>query len=187
MQQAGKTDAEMDVRSIGPDDFDWIVMHHQKRIYRVLLVFVKDADAAEVLTQECFLRAYRKHDSFRGESSLATWLVRIAVNLAHDHVRNRRWAFWRKLSHTERMDNLSIRGAQRSPEQAAMDDELMRSVQSAVDRLPERQRTVFLLRFIEEMSLNEIACVTGLQVGTVKAHLYRSVQAVRSACGRCDR
>jgi len=96
MQQAGRAVVETDVRSIGPDDFDWIVSRHQQRIYRILLSIVKDRDMAEVLTQECFLRAYRKHASFRGDSSLATWLVRIAVNLAHDHARNRRRAFWRR-------------------------------------------------------------------------------------------
>lgn len=184
MRQAGRADVVTDVRSIGPDDFDWIVDRHQKRIYRVLLAIVKDMDVAEVLTQECFLRAYRKHESFRGDSSLATWLIKIAVNLAHDHGRNRRWAFWRGFSHTERMDHTPVRDARRSPEQAAMDGELMDRVQSAVDRLPERQRTVFLLRFIEEMPLQEIASVTALEVGTVKAHLYRAVRAVRTACRR---
>lgn len=184
MRQAGKAVVETDVRSIEPDDFDWIVQQHQKRIYRVLLVIVKDSDAAEVLTQECFLRAYRKRESFRGGSSLATWLVRIAINLAHDYRRNRRWAFWRRFSGLEAMDQLSIRDVRRSPEQAVMDAELMDRIQSAVDRLPERQRTMFILRFIEEMSLAEIAEVTGLEAATVKTHLYRAVKAVRSACGR---
>ncbi len=184
MQQAGGADVETDVRSIGPDDFDWIVSRHQRRIYRILLSMVKDRDMAEVLTQECFLRAYRKHASFRGDSSLATWLVRIAVNLAHDHARNRRRAFWRRFSRTERIDQTPVRDARRSPEQAVLDGELMDTVQSAVDDLPERQRTVFLLRFVEEMPLQEIAAATSLEVGTVKTHLHRAVRIVRNACGR---
>jgi RNA polymerase sigma-70 factor (ECF subfamily) len=184
MRQAGKADAETDVRSIEPNDFDWIVMHHQKRIYRVLLAVVRDSDTAEVLTQECFLRAYRKRGSFRGDSSLATWLMRIAVNLAHDYRKNRRRAFWRKFCSMEQMGHATVRDAQRSPEQAVLDAEMMAKVQFAVDRLPERQRIVFLLRFIEEMSLDEIACATGLETGTVKTHLYRAVRAVRRACGR---
>ena len=184
MQQAGKEDMEAAIRSIQTDDFDWIVGQHQKRIFRVLLALVKDADAAEVLTQECFLRAYRKRESYRGDSSLATWLMRIAVNLAHDHGRSRRRAFRRGFLRTERLDIAPIRDARRSPEQAVMDGELMDNVQSAVDGLPGRQRTVFLLRFVEEMPLQEIAAVTDLDIGTVKTHLHRAVQAVRSACGR---
>lgn len=184
MQQAGRADVEMDIRSIGPDDFDWIVRQYQQRIFRVLLALVKDADAAEVLTQECFLRAYRKRESFRGASGLATWLVRIAVNLAHDHGRSRHRTFRRGFLRAERLDNAPIRDTRRSPEQVVMDGELMDNVRSAVDGLPGRQRTVFLLRFVEQMPLQEIASVTGLNIGTVKTHLHRAVRAVRSACGR---
>ena len=90
--------AHVEIHSIGPEDFEWMVLRHQKQIYRVLLLLLRDADAAETLTQECFLRAFKKHRSFRGESSLATWLVKIAINLARDHKRNRRWEFWRRLA-----------------------------------------------------------------------------------------
>ena len=110
--------------------------------------------------------------------------MRIAVNLAHDYRKNRRRAFWRRFSSTEQMGHATVRDAQRSPERAVLDAELMAKVQFAVDRLPGRQRIVFLLRFIEEMSLDEIACTTGLEIGTVKTHLYRAVRAVRRACGR---
>jgi len=65
-----------------------------------------------------------------------------------------------------------------------MDGELIDRVQFAVDRLPERQRAVFLLRFVEEMPLQEIAAATSLEVGTVKTHLHRAVRIVRNACGR---
>jgi RNA polymerase sigma-70 factor (ECF subfamily) len=88
-------------------DFDWIVAQNQKQIYRTLLFLVRDADAAENLTQECFLRAFRMRSKFRGESTPATWLVRIAINLAQDHNRNRRWVFWRRLTRTDRIDAMS--------------------------------------------------------------------------------
>jgi RNA polymerase sigma-70 factor (ECF subfamily) len=184
MQQAGKADVGMDVPVIGPDDFSWIVINHQKQVYRVLLGLVKDADIAEVLTQECFLRAYRKHSSYRGESSLVTWLLRIAVNLAFDYKKNRRWTFWRRLIYQEQIDFEPIRDSRPSPEQSVINTETINAVQTVVDRLPERQKTVFLLRFIEEMPLNEIAVVIGREVGTVKTHLNRAVKTVRSACGR---
>jgi len=84
-------------RGLAAEEYDAIVRAHQRRIYRVLLGLVRDPDAAATLTQECFLRAYRHRRSFRGEASVGTWLVRIAVNLAADHSRNRRTAFWRRL------------------------------------------------------------------------------------------
>jgi RNA polymerase sigma-70 factor (ECF subfamily) len=177
-------DAETVKSTIGPDDFDWIVLRHQKQIYRTLLYLVRDTDAAEALTQECFLHAFRNHRGFRGESGLATWLVRIAINLAHDHSRNRRWAFWRRLTRTDNVEAIRAPSVQRSPEQALMYAESVEAVRSAVERLPERQKTAFMLRFVEDMPLEDIAEVMDLQTGTVKSHLSRALEAVRGACAK---
>ena len=78
-------------------EFDDIVREHQARIYRVLWCELRDDEAAATLTQDCFLKAYRGRAEFRGEASVSTWLVRIAVNLARDYQRNRRQGFWRRL------------------------------------------------------------------------------------------
>ena len=177
-------EAEMQKRTIEGGDFDWIVLQNQKQIYRTLLFIVRNADAAEVLTQECFLRAFRKRGSFRGESSLATWLMRIAINLAHDHLRNRRLAFWRRLMRTDRIETIQAPAAHRSAEHALINQELVSTVHSAVERLSPKQKMVFQLRFVEEMPLDAIAQVMDLEIGTVKTHLYRAIEAVRSACGK---
>ena len=71
-------------------EFDEVVRRHQRRVYRVLVLLVRDPDEADTLTQECFLRAYQSLSRFRGECSVQTWLLRIAINLAKDHARNRR-------------------------------------------------------------------------------------------------
>ncbi len=179
--QSDQATARAEIHSLGPEDFEWMVRQHQKQIYRVLLFLLKDTDAAETLTQECFFRAFKCHSSFRGKSSLMTWLMAIAVNLAHDHSRNRRWAFWRRLARTDRIESIPMPDAGRSPEQILADKESVDAVRSAVNNLSERQRTVFLLRFVEEMPLQSIAEVMDLEVGTVKAHLFRAVNAVRKA------
>ena len=85
------------IEGIAAEDFDQLVRTHQRRVYRVLLSLLRDPDAADTLTQECFLRAYEKRSQFRGESPVQAWLLRIAVNLARDHHRNRRVSFWRTL------------------------------------------------------------------------------------------
>jgi len=170
-------------REITADDFDRLVRLHQQRIYRVLLAVLRDADAADTLTQECFLRAYQKRQSFRGEASAGTWLVRIAINLARDHQKSRRQSFWRRLmgSAGEAADATAagIPDGRASPERALLAREEARAVTRAVDQLPARQREVFLLRFVEEMSLEEIAQATELETGTVKSHLSRALAAVR--------
>jgi RNA polymerase sigma-70 factor (ECF subfamily) len=108
--------------------------------------------------------------------------VRIAINLAHDHNRNRRWAFWRRLERTDRMDVIQTADTHRSPEQNLMRSESVDAVRSAVERLPDRQKAVFLLRFVEEMPLEAIAEATGLKLGTVKSHLFRGIETVKVSC-----
>ena len=166
------------------EDFDEIVRQHQRRIFRFLLSLLRDPDAADTLTQECFLLAYHKRASFRGEASIATWLTRIAVNLATDHRRSRRRAFWSRLFGRDRSDTsaaaaLVVADPRPSAERALIASEQAATVRAAVDALPERQRVVFILRFMEEMTLEKIALSTELEVGTVKSHLHRAVNAVR--------
>ena len=166
-----------------PLDFDLVVRQHQRRIYRVLLGMVRDPDLADNLTQDCFVRAYEKRASFRGESSVSTWLISIAINLARDHVRNRRAGFWRRLfsspaEETEAaLATVSDLGA--SAERALIARQELDRVWEIVDELPQRQREVFLLRFAEELPLEEIAIALGTETGTVKAHLFRAVGTVR--------
>jgi RNA polymerase sigma-70 factor, ECF subfamily len=184
MMLTSAASADMGICRIESEDFDWIVAQHQKQIYRILLYAVRDADVADTLAQECFLRAFRKRRSFRGESSLLTWLVSIAINLARDHNRNRRWAFWRTLSRTDRIEAIGAVDAHRSTEQVLINRERVNVIHSAVERLPARQKIVFLLRFVEDMPLEMIAAAMGLKLGTVKTHLFRATEAVKAACNR---
>jgi len=164
-------------------DFELIVREHQRRIYRVLLGLVRDPELADNLTQDCFVRAYQKRSSFRGESSVSTWLISIAINLARDHARNRRAGFWRRLFSAPveeaeiALASAADRGA--SPERSLMARQELDRVWAIVDELPQRQREVFLLRFAEEMPLEEIALALSRELGTVKAHLFRAVGTVR--------
>ena|SRR5579864_7191630 len=168
------------------EDFDAVVQLHRAKVFRFALASLRDRDAAETLTQDCFLRAYHARDRFRGEASLTTWLMQIAVNLVRDHVRNRRLQFWKRAqSSSVDFESASERILDRdsSPEARALANEQLRAVWSATEHLPGRQRTVFLLRFVEDMDLLEIAAATGMKEGTVKVHLFRALQAVRARIG----
>ncbi len=165
------------------EEFEQIVRLHQRGIYRLLLSLVRDPDAAETLTQDCFLKAYNGRGAFRGDASLRTWLVTIAINLARDHGRSRRQKFWRSLfrSSAEESESALSRAADPrcSAEQALLAREELARVWEATSGLSEKQRTAFLLRFVEEMTLDEIAAAMSIDVGTVKAHLFRAVSSVR--------
>ncbi len=164
------------------DDFTPLVQSHQQRIYRVLLGMLRDPAAAENLTQECFLKAYQKRASFRGEASVGAWLLKIAVNLARDHRRSRLREFWHRWSSSsEEVAALEQRvpDPHASQERVLLGREKAAGVWSAVEELSPQQRAVFVLRFVEEMSLEEIAEATSLRVGTVKTHLFRAVHLIR--------
>lgn len=163
-------------------DFDRVVERYWARILRFVLAAVHDSDVAETLTQDCFWKAYRSRGAFRGESSLNTWLMRIAVNLVRDHARSRRFQFWKNAKQAavdsdtthEWLPDRSI-----SPEQRASVNEQVQAVWEATENLSERQRTVFVLRFVEDMNILEIAEATGLTENAVNVHLFRAVRAIR--------
>jgi RNA polymerase sigma-70 factor, ECF subfamily len=168
-------------------DFDRVVREHQRRIYRVLFGILRDTDAADTLAQECFLRAWKQRVRFRGESSVGTWLTRIAVNLAIDHQRSRRQSFWKRLFAAQERDEeaanermAAVADGAASPERQLLAREQAGRVWEIVGALPVQQRTIFVLRFAEELPLEEIAEAMNLQVGTVKAHLFRAVHTVRT-------
>jgi len=163
------------------DDFDQVVREHQKRVYRVVFLLVRDPDVADTVTQECFLRAYNGRKKFRGECSIGTWLLRIAVNLARDHAKNRRASFWKRLIglETEEQSDAHYIARQPSPEHVLLAREQLQAVWQMTALLSPRQQSIFLLRFAEEMPLAEIAETLGLSIGTVKAQLSRATTAVR--------
>jgi RNA polymerase sigma-70 factor (ECF subfamily) len=168
-------------QGVSAEQFDALIRQHQRRVYRVIFLLVRDPDAADTLTQECFLRAYRKWNSFRGECRVETWLLRIAVNLARDHAKNRRVSFWRRLTGLEEETDraLTVASQQPSPERVLLAREEASAVWKVTTSLPAQQRAIFLLRFAEEMSLAEIAGVLGLRIGSVKAQLSRATGKVR--------
>jgi RNA polymerase sigma-70 factor (ECF subfamily) len=184
--------------------FEQVVCAHQKTVFRIILHIVRDADQAASLTQDCFLRAYERISTFRGESSLKTWLSRIAVHLALDHLKSRRAGFWRRLLRIDSRaapaslpasaDKVAPRretaeaGDSLSPERKLLAQEALHQVKRAVERLSPQQRAVFVLRFFEDYSLEEIRGVTGLRVGTIKSHLFRAVRHIRRSMeGRHER
>ncbi len=175
-------DAEA-AQELAAGEFARVVATHRPQIFRFLLASTRDYDLAETLTQECFLKAHRNWAGFRGESTAMTWLIRIAINLEKDHWRNRRLQFWRRAQvNSVDVDEAGewLPSGERTAEQQLLAREQVARVWNAVEGLSERQRTVFLLRYVEEMELSEIAAATALSEGTVKAHLSRALGKVRA-------
>ena len=165
------------------DDMETLVRTYRPRLLRFVAFSVGDADLAESITQDCFLKAYNARDRFRGDCSISTWLTSIAVNLIRDQQRLQKFRFWRQARATA----IDITDAanflpshESSPESRLLVKEKAAQVYASLQNLSPNQRTVFLMRFAEELELSEIATITNIPVNTVKTHLHRALKSVRT-------
>ncbi len=168
------------------DDIDGLARKYRPRLLRFVMSSIRDEDLADTIVQDTLLKAYRNRAGFRGDCSLNTWLTGIAVNLIRDHARTQKFKFWKKaqataVDATDMANHLRSSGS--SPERSLLAREQTVQVHDAVAHLSANQRTAFLLRFIEEMELPQIAEAMGMPVNTVKTHLHRAVKSVRATLG----
>ena len=171
---------EAEVASL--ERFDSLYGQFHGRVFRFLMVQSRNPDLAETLTQETFLKAWNTRAQFRGDCSMNTWLMRIALNLLRDHTRTNRFRFWKKAaaesaSEEDLLPQIPSRAG--SQENHLIAQQQVELIWATVKELSERQRTVFHLRFVDELELTEIAEVMQLPLSTVKTHLYRALAAVR--------
>jgi RNA polymerase sigma-70 factor (ECF subfamily) len=164
-------------------DFGAWMASEQRRVYALCQRFLQDRDEADSATQDVFLKAYQalKRDDPKELDDPARWVTRIAVNTCLDRLRSRKWQFWRKRPSSEDEQAILQMAASRAPE--AEDyyfaSEIGTRLAVALEKLSPRQRAVFTLRHFEELSLEEIGSLLGLDVGTVKAHMFRAVAKLR--------
>ena len=168
------------------DDIDGLARKYRPRLLRFVMSSVRDEDLADTIVQDTLLKAYRNRAGFRGDCSLNTWLTGIAVNLIRDHARTQKFKFWKKaqataVDATDMANHLRSGGS--SPERSLLAREQAVQVHDAMESLSPNQRTAFLLRFIEEMDLPDIADAMSMPVNTVKTHLHRAVKSVRANIG----
>jgi RNA polymerase sigma-70 factor (ECF subfamily) len=168
------------------EDIDALVRAYQPKIFRFVAFSIADRDAAESITQDCFLKAHLTRNQFRGDCSVSTWLMRIAFNLVRDHTKSQKFRFW-KTAAASAIDatdvSQSLAGGASSAEAQLIAKERVKMVYEALRELSGKQRSIFLMRFVEEMDLSDIAAITGMTVPTVKTHLYRAVGAIRARLG----
>jgi RNA polymerase sigma-70 factor (ECF subfamily) len=168
--------------SIG--DFGSWMSSEQKRVFLLCLRMLQDRDEADSAAQDAFLKAYqafKRADSKEVEDP-TRWITRIAVNTCLDRLRSRKWQFWRRRPEAADEERILDLTASEAPdaERAAQSAEVRQRLTEALNRLSERQRAVFILRHYEDLSLEEIGATLKLDVGTVKAHMFRAVAKLRT-------
>jgi RNA polymerase sigma-70 factor, ECF subfamily len=164
--------------------FEWLVKKYQRRIVSVIYKMIPRIDEAHDLSQEVFIKAYRALPDFRAESSFYTWIFRIAVNTAKNHIQS---SYYRKTDHLEDMqeDNQNdihedLR-EHRTPERLAISNELNQKIMIAFQSLPEEMSQALLLRTIDGLSYDEIAERMQCPVGTVRSRIFRAREAMEVA------
>jgi RNA polymerase sigma-70 factor (ECF subfamily) len=159
------------------DAFGIIVETYRDRLFGLALGIVRNRAAAEDVVQEAFIKAYKNLKGFRGDSSVYTWLYRIAVNTAHNQVRRERRPG--KVDFEEVAPVIAAKDP--NPADRAANSELGEAIDGAIQRLPRRQREVFILHYFERMTHREIADVLGVTEGAVKASFFHAIQKLKGA------
>jgi RNA polymerase sigma-70 factor, ECF subfamily len=155
-----------------PGAFDVIVERHRRSVYQLCYRFVGNHEDASDLSQDVFVRAFRGMRTFRGQSSIATWLYRIGVNACLNRVSAK--TTLGKL--TEPIDDRQfVDAAAESAPDRILKDERAARVRAAIAQLPPKQRATLILRTYQELSHQEIAAVLGSSVGAVKANFFHAL------------
>jgi len=153
--------------------FDLIVERHRRSVYQLCYRFVANHEDASDLTQDVFLRAYRGLRNFRGQSSIATWLYRIGVNVCLNRVTAK--GLETEPIEAERHVDTTVE----SPRERLIREERAAQVRTAIARLPEKQRAALILRVYHDLSHQEIADIVGSSVGAVKANVFHALQNLK--------
>jgi RNA polymerase sigma-70 factor (ECF subfamily) len=163
-----------------------LIQQHNRRLYRIARGIVGNESEAEDVLQDAYLKAFRHLDTFRGDSSLGTWLARIVINEGRGRLRRRRpTVALEALDMQHRSDGTVVpfpllQAQDRSdPEGAVARSQIQHLMEKAIDDLPEAFRTVLIARVVEEMSTEETASVLGLRPETVKTRLFRARKLLR--------
>lgn len=156
-----------------------LMERHHRRIYRIALSYVRDADDALDCVQETFVKAYEHAARWDPAAEVGPWLTRIAINGAIDLYRKGKRRARNEAPLLEGDHYATLATEDPSPERKAQGREVREKIDGAVRSLPEAQRAVFVLRYYEELTLPEIANALDLKLGTVKSSLHRAVQRLR--------
>ena len=155
-----------------------LIRPYERSVYLMALSYMKNEADAEDVSQEALIRAFRKLESFRGESKFSTWLISITINEARTRLRRQ------ALVRMEPLDQLPdedkgispalLRDWREIPSEAVERDEVRVLIQRAVEQLPEIYRQVFLLRDVEELTINETAEALNISIPSIKVRLHRA-------------
>jgi len=163
------------------DGYDELYRRNRARVGRLCRLLIADRDEAEDVEQEVFVKLLRQFRDGEPRADWRAWLTRVTLNACRDRRRSRWWRWWRGA--TDEFEETRFATFARTPEEEVLGVEQRARVWQAYERLPTRQREVFVLRHVEGWSTQETADMLGLEPGSVKRHLFRAIRHLRGALG----
>lgn len=154
--------------------FQALVRKYQQPVFRTAMGFVHSKEDAEDITQDVFLQVYRSLSTFQGHSKFSTWLYRITLNTSINHVNKNKWRNFFTISSDVLMNIFNRSNEEKNPQQQLEVNEREKMIRQAIDQLPEKQRTAFILSKYEELSQREIAEIMETTEGAVEQLLQRA-------------
>lgn len=173
-------DAQIVDKVLGGDTgaFELLILKYQSQVFYAAMNIVKNREFAEDISQDAFIKAYEKLDTLQDKSHFFPWLKRIAINLALNHYDRGKRIVDMETEDSESSYFDRISGGD-NPEDFLIKDELKKYVRMFVDALPERLRTVVMLREVEDMSYEEISDMLNIPLGTVRSRLFNARQIIK--------
>ena len=164
--------------------FELLVSKYQRKIFRLLSRLIRDPAEIEDVAQEAFIKAYRALPNFRGESAFYTWLYRIAINTAKNHLvaqgRRAPTTTDAEVEDAENFDDADQLRDYNTPDAMLLSRQVGEAVNRAIEKLPEDLRTAVVLRELEGLSYEEIAEAMNCPIGTVRSRIFRAREAIAS-------
>ena len=161
--------------------FDVLVLKYQHKVANLISRYIRDQSEVLDVTQEAFIKAYRALPKFRGDSAFYTWLYRVAINTAKNHLAaqgRRPPGDDIEADTAEQMDMGGRLKEMGTPERMAMQGEIAQTIQQALDELPDDLRTAITLRELEGLTYDEIAQAMDCPIGTVRSRIFRAREAI---------
>ncbi len=161
--------------------FDLLVLKYQHKILKLIMRYIHDPSEALDVAQDAFIRAYRAARSFRGDSAFYTWMYTIAINTAKNHLtraRRRPLCLVPDPQDLEQHEGFAKLQDLDTPEGLTLAEEILQTVNKAIQSLPDDLRTALLLREIDGLNYKEIAATMGCPTGTVRSRIFRAREAI---------
>ena len=171
-----KTDIELvnEFKNGNTSAFDEIVKRYQRKVYMLARRILGNHEDADDVAQEVFIKLFYSLNDFKGESSLFTWIYKITVNECNSFLRKK------KIKEFVQIDDVvNLLKFSQTPEQELLDKEEKNLIERAIEKLPAKQRMVFVMRFFEDLDYQEIAKILNKPIGTLKANYFHAVKKIQ--------